>query len=922
MRRLILILSLFLLYQAAAFAQVELEAVSPPKQALPGEFVTHVFSIRNRGAADRFLLELSPSPGLEPVSPPTAVELETDEEQALFITVFVTAQAEAGENLLQLKATAESSPSITASATAIIIVLPQAAVEVFPPPEVQADPGTRVRLEFVVLNRGNLPDSFKLEVTSSPEIVAELEEGQLDLLPGEARRAGVLATVLPTATIGRLRVTLKASSLTKPEVKAEATAWISLLPPPPQAVGGALYAELPATLEFRLESPLLTEERALSLDLFAGGRISKESSLRLELHLADLFAGLEPGLLFGWGTARDSFFLERAADSLRLNYLGLPEAGLKRLELDLLDYPGPPERHDLRLTIAQAGALDLTLTAEASGTAEGIDGALSSHLGFYFGDSLLRLGLALRGPTLGDRVSGELAYRTSSPSLPLLTLSLGLSEENLSQRPTVSGITTIRSSFSGYHTFGRELPTLRLRAEFEEQFSEGLSPEVNRVERTAYSSLSQPIGQATLAFTASTTRESDRVTGTDYQYSQYEQLLSLRPGGGALLSLRLSEALTDDLISGMVTDTSFGLETGLTLRVGALAAALRGAWSEEGLELALWLAVESQAWEGAIETRASLPIVSGAAELGVALEGLLRFNLPLPFILTKARVEGYIFIDEDGNSARDPGEPGVSGVFLQIGEVTVRSDGEKTGFYRFPPLWPGRYLLTIRRVPAELAPAVALPIELELEAGEVLKLDIPLARAAAILGVVFKDLNRDGRREEGEPGLPRVRLILSDAELVDTYTDSQGEFVFTALLPGRYSLSLDPATLPARYEPTTPTRLELFLQPGEVLRVEFGAAERPRPIVVTFQPPFADFTYAPAEPKAGEEVTFDGSPSFDPDGYIVRYEWDFTGDKATDAEGKVVKWVFPKAGDYPVTLTVTDNDGYTSSATRTISVRG
>jgi hypothetical protein len=920
MRRLALILSLFLLYQAEAFAQVELTAVSPPKQASPGEFVTHVFSIKNHGSPDRFLLSLALSTGLEPISPPTAVELATDETQTLFITVFVTAQAEAGENYLQLTATAESDPSITASATAIIIVLPQAGVEVFPPPEAQADPGERVRLEFVVLNRGNLPDSFKLEVTAPPEVLTELEEDRLDLLPGEARRVAVFATVSPSAAVGRLRVTLKASSLTYPEVWAEASAWISILPPPPQAVGGALYAELPATLEFRLASSPLGRERALSLDLLAGGRISQEAALRLELHLADLFAGLEPGLLFGWSIDRDSFFLERARDSLRFNYLGLREAGLKRLELDLRNYLGPPERHDLRLALAQAAeVLDLGITTEVSGTAEGIDGALSSSLGFYLGESFLRVSLALRGPTLGDRVSGELAYRISGLGRPSITLSLGLSGENLSQRPAVSGITTIRSSLSGYHTFGQELPTVRLRAEFAEQFSDGLAPQVDRATSAFYSSLSQPLGQATLAFATNETRESDRVAGTDYRYSQYEQQLSLRLEGG-LFSLRLIEELTTDLLSGAVTDSSFSLETGLTWRVGALTAALRGAWGEEGLKSALRLAVEARAWEGAVETAVSLP-ADGAAELGLALEGLLRFDLPLPFILTKARVEGYIFIDEDGDGARDPGEPGVSGVFLQIGEVVVRSDGEGTGFYRFPPLWPGRYRLTVRQVPAELTPAMALPIELTLEAGEVLKLDIPLARAGAILGVVFKDTNRNGRREQGEPGLPRVRLILSDAVLADTYTDSRGEFAFTALLPGQYSLALDTTTLPERYEPTTPTRLELSLQPGELLRVEFGAAERPRPVVVTFQPPLADFTYAPAEPKPGEEVTFDGSPSFDPDGYIAKYEWDFTGDKVTDAEGKVVRWAFPEAGDYPVTLTVTDNDGYTGSVTKTISVR-
>jgi len=73
MRRLALILSLFLLYQVEAFAQVELTAVSPPKQASPGEFVTHVFSIKNHGSPDRFLLSLALSTGLEPISPPTAV---------------------------------------------------------------------------------------------------------------------------------------------------------------------------------------------------------------------------------------------------------------------------------------------------------------------------------------------------------------------------------------------------------------------------------------------------------------------------------------------------------------------------------------------------------------------------------------------------------------------------------------------------------------------------------------------------------------------------------------------------------------------------------------------------------------------------------------------------------------------------------
>lgn len=57
----------------------------------------------------------------------------------------------------------------------------------------------------------------------------------------------------------------------------------------------------------------------------------------------------------------------------------------------------------------------------------------------------------------------------------------------------------------------------------------------------------------------------------------------------------------------------------------------------------------------------------------------------------------------------------------------------------------------------------------------------------------------------------------------------------------------------------------------------------------------------------GEEVSFDGSGSFDTDGTIVSYQWDF-GDESA-ASGMIVGHSYPTAGSYIVTLTVMDNDG-------------
>lgn len=74
-----------------------------------------------------------------------------------------------------------------------------------------------------------------------------------------------------------------------------------------------------------------------------------------------------------------------------------------------------------------------------------------------------------------------------------------------------------------------------------------------------------------------------------------------------------------------------------------------------------------------------------------------------------------------------------------------------------------------------------------------------------------------------------------------------------------------------------------------------------------FGMPVANFTYVPQHPCVNETITFDASASYDNDGYIVSYYWEF-GDGA-DATGIVVKHSYPKAGDYLVRLTVTDNSG-------------
>lgn len=85
-------------------------------------------------------------------------------------------------------------------------------------------------------------------------------------------------------------------------------------------------------------------------------------------------------------------------------------------------------------------------------------------------------------------------------------------------------------------------------------------------------------------------------------------------------------------------------------------------------------------------------------------------------------------------------------------------------------------------------------------------------------------------------------------------------------------------------------------------------ASNNRGIAITpSQAPVADFTAIPA-PAAGTSL-FDARASFDPDGTVARYDWDFGDGTSAPNGGSVVGHVYATPGTRTVTLTVTDADG-------------
>jgi PKD repeat protein len=90
------------------------------------------------------------------------------------------------------------------------------------------------------------------------------------------------------------------------------------------------------------------------------------------------------------------------------------------------------------------------------------------------------------------------------------------------------------------------------------------------------------------------------------------------------------------------------------------------------------------------------------------------------------------------------------------------------------------------------------------------------------------------------------------------------------------------------------------------------------PTPVANNPPTASFTASPTSGDAPLAVSFNASGSSDSDGSITSYAWSF-GDGGSSS-GVTASHTYTSAGTYTAQLIVTDDDGSTDFATRTIQV--
>ncbi len=944
-----------------AASAVEISVLSTAKEVAPGSFATHVFAVANDASStETFILSFDAPPEWGVLGAPTSITIGAGGEETLFVTFTLPSGALAGQYTVILTATSENDPTATATSTASVIVTPTREIELLPPMGASVTPGDAIEYEFVLINGGNLQDSFSINATSSKGFPITISTRAVPLAPQERVTIHVRMDVAAGTAPGRDVLTLTATSTLYDDVEVDAVVFTNILPPGPDQVSRNLMEILPVRIRLSMDNDVFTDEFSSRLTFSTSGQILG-GFFSANINLSDPLGPdpLEIGsfsILYRRTPATYAIgnVSQRLTELIRLSCRGgsliIDEelfelsaigggsndetrfAGRLTLGPDVANFgvaylgirdPAPTYKAVWSATANAEPLEDWTIQAEA---ALGIDGALSSRAlffnteintsGLFFSGSAFSVGTHFPG-SRADSAGIEVSYRLR---LKALSLSMSLEHvwDNVIRDPLSDTLIRDDLGINLTTTPLQDGPTLGTTIEFTwDRYPDvGIKSDIDTLVAV---NLTETSGVFPYAFTGKITDQIDHVVGTHVRRSTFSEGAGVSVDSFYLFLQLTQEEQVDvvhDLVLSSSSDVSFRFRPEGALHEASIT--FRNTVDEFDLSASIQIEfVENLdiVFDGSISWDR---VDSDSISFGWGISLNADIDIPAPFLVTKGQIEGRAFIDRDGDGIYGLEDHPLGGIIVVADGSEASTDSD--GYFRFTPRYPEAYTLTTRQLPARAT--AGEPIIVELVSGRTIWADIPLTPVVVITGRLFDDQDRNGIQDAEEGGLAQVRALLNGETglVADVYTDSSGQFAFPGIPPGRYTISLDMDTVPDRFVFTTAEKIAFDIAATAPPPIAFGGYVRPREVIITFQPPTADFSYLPEAPTVGELVTFDGTLAFDFDGQIVSYEWDFDGDGTPDATDAVVTHTFQEHGTFEVSLSVVDDSGNSDTIIVSIEV--
>jgi methionine-rich copper-binding protein CopC len=293
--------------------------------------------------------------------------------------------------------------------------------------------------------------------------------------------------------------------------------------------------------------------------------------------------------------------------------------------------------------------------------------------------------------------------------------------------------------------------------------------------------------------------------------------------------------------------------------------------------------------------------------------------------LSSVSLSGSVYNDLNGDGTRESGEPALAGwtidLFTTSGALWDSTTTDSKGNYAFPSEVAQTYIVEEVVMPGWIITQPTNPpgtYTVPPTAGGVTGLDFGDFKTVSVTGNVYNDVNGDGVRQSGEPGLQgwTVDLMQNGSVVQSVTTDANGNYAFTGVAGGSYQVSEVVQSNWVQTQPLYPTSYSFTSKSGHNLSsLNFGdhasPALSPSAVIDNGQPGYSE-TGSWNTAVGGFNGTNRVAKTEHASGHTATATWDFTG----VGSGLWQVWVtFASKSNYSQAAPFTVYDGGTSLGT-------
>ncbi|MFC1594632.1 SdrD B-like domain-containing protein, partial [Candidatus Omnitrophota bacterium] len=176
-------------------------------------------------------------------------------------------------------------------------------------------------------------------------------------------------------------------------------------------------------------------------------------------------------------------------------------------------------------------------------------------------------------------------------------------------------------------------------------------------------------------------------------------------------------------------------------------------------------------------------------------------------------ITGRVFKDSNADGIYQSGELPMQDITILLGkEKTDITDSEGAFIFKNIRAKKAFVYLDVDTLPRGFVVTGPSSHEVDIEHRKLVEVDFGIVARSEIYGIIFNDVNQNGKFDAGDKGVGDIVLSLEDGS--KTQTNARGQYYLRGVTPGAHTITLDMNSLPIDLIPQVPIFKEIELFEG------------------------------------------------------------------------------------------------------------